>query len=151
MRRLALISLLNLRQRGLGPLSPERSHQNLAACPFSACNCLLVLGVLCTNFLFAGSLAYDDFGSIPPVSCISLLNLEKFRPELSLQPDRAKAHYILEGIKHGFLSGFDSSLVVLRTSSRNKRSANEHPEVIDVYLANEVSKGRVLVYHALAV
>ena len=49
----------------------------------------------------------------------------------------------LDGIEHGFSSGFHSSLAALRTSSRNFLSADEHPKVIDEWLANEVSKGRV--------
>ncbi|XP_028409426.1 uncharacterized protein LOC114532033 [Dendronephthya gigantea] len=52
--------------------------------------------------------------------------------------------YVLDGIAHGFPSGFDSSLVSLRSSHRNMKSALQHPDVIDKYLANKISHGRVV-------
>lgn len=94
-------------------------------------------------FLPLGLVPRHNFASLPPVHCVSPLQLPVFRSELASHPDQAKVHYVLDGIQHGFSSGFVSSRVVLRSSVRNMKSADEHPEVIDEYLANEVAKGRV--------
>lgn len=50
--------------------------------------------------------------------------------------------YVLDGLREGFKLGFDSPCP-LRSGSRNKPSAFQHPRVIDEYLANEVRLGRV--------
>ena len=49
---------------------------------------------------------------------------------------------MLDGIRHGFKLGFFPSQK-LKRAKRNKPSATQHASVIDVYLANEVSLGRV--------
>ena len=72
-----------------------------------------------------------------------MFQLAEFQHELAHHPDRAKVQYVLDGIAHGFSSGFDASRVALRSSLRNMRSATEHPDVIDEYLATEIAKGRV--------
>jgi len=74
---------------------------------------------------------------------VSPLQLAEFQRELAHHPDQAKVQYVLDGIAHGFSSGFDASRVALRSSLRNMRSAIEHPDVIDEYLAIEIAKGRV--------
>jgi hypothetical protein len=67
----------------------------------------------------------------------------EFHRELVHHPDQLKVHYGLDGIEHGFSSGFDPSRVVLHSSFCNMKSAAEQPDVIDSYLTNEVAKGRV--------
>ncbi len=94
------------------------------------------------NF-FAGLFAYSNYASLPPVNRVSPFQLEEFQRELVRQPDKIKVHYVLDGIEHGFSSGFDPSRVILQSSLRNMKSAAEHPDVIDAYLSNEVAKGRV--------
>ena len=94
------------------------------------------------NFV-AGPFAYSNFASLPPVPRVSPLQLAEFQRELVRHPDQNKVHYVLDGIEHGFSSGFDPSQVILQSSLRNMKSAAEHPDVIDVYLSNEVAKGRV--------
>ena len=49
---------------------------------------------------------------------------------------------MLEGLRHGFHLGFSPSQK-LKSAKKNKPSAAQHPSVVDQYLANEVSLGRV--------
>lgn len=48
---------------------------------------------------------------------------------------------MLTGIREGFRLGFN--MTPLRPAKRNKKSAEEHPDVVDEYLSNEVALGRV--------
>ncbi|XP_028417558.1 uncharacterized protein LOC114541971 [Dendronephthya gigantea] len=80
----------------------------------------------------------------PLVSRVSPLQYVEFHRELINHPNQAMVRYVLDGIAHGFPSGFDPSLVSLRPSHRNMKSALQHPDVIDKYLANEISHGRVV-------
>ncbi len=59
--------------------------------------------------------------------------------------DQRFRKYIVDGIRHGFRVGFNYELASsVRSSSHNMVSASEHPEVIQGYLAEECSEGRVL-------
>ena len=49
---------------------------------------------------------------------------------------------MLEGLCHGFHLGFSPSQK-LKSAKKNKPSAAQHPSVVDQYLANKVSLGRV--------
>ena len=82
-------------------------------------------------------------GLLPSVAMVSPLNLRQFSAELQSHPDRGKVNYVLRGIEHGFDIGF-SPQFPLKSARKNKASAYEHPEVVDAYLHNEVSLGRVL-------
>ena len=82
-------------------------------------------------------------GLLPSVAMVSPLNLRQFSAELQSYPDRGKVNYVLRGIEHGFDIGF-SPQFPLKSARKNKASAYEHPEVVDAYLHNEVSLGRVL-------
>lgn len=63
---------------------------------------------------------------------------------LALHPDRRFAGYITEGIRQGFRIGFKYATHRCKKAKRNMRSAEEHPEVVRKYLANECVEGRVL-------
>ena len=80
--------------------------------------------------------------TLPAVREVSPLNFVLFEAELSLYPDRAKANFVLQGIKEGFRLGCDKP-VTLKSARRNKLSTYQHSGVIDMYLANEVRLGRV--------
>ena len=80
--------------------------------------------------------------TLPAVREVSPLNFVLFKAELSLYPDRAKANFVLQGIKEGFRLGCDKP-VTLKSARRNKLSTYQHSGVIDMYLANEVRLGRV--------
>ncbi len=59
--------------------------------------------------------------------------------------DQRFRKYIVDGIRHGFRVGFNyEPALSVRSSSHNMVSASEHPEVIQGYLAEECSEGRVL-------
>lgn len=78
-----------------------------------------------------------------PVSVVSPLKAHAFARELASHPDQSAVRFVLDGLRNGFRLGFNHSRK-LKSAKKNKPSANQHAEVIDQYLANEVSLGRVL-------
>ena len=62
---------------------------------------------------------------------------------LANHPDRFR-QYIVEGIRHRFRIGFDYGSHTCRRFPCNMLSARERPEIINDYLAQECSEGRVL-------
>ncbi|KAK3751835.1 hypothetical protein QZH41_001030, partial [Actinostola sp. cb2023] len=80
--------------------------------------------------------------ALPPVSSVTPLKHDRFALELQGHPDQERVSYVLNGIRLGFKLGFDHA-PDLRSAKRNKKSADDHPTVIDEYLANEVALGRV--------
>ena len=79
---------------------------------------------------------------LPPVSVVSPLKPEVFAAKLAQHPDQRLVAFVLDGLRNGFRLGFQHSKK-LKSAKSNKASANQHSEVIDRYLANEVSLGRV--------
>ena len=67
---------------------------------------------------------------------------EQFAWELRFHPQRPQVDFVLDGIRHGFKLGFSPSQK-LKSAKKNKPSATQHASVIDAYLANEVSLGRM--------
>ena len=63
---------------------------------------------------------------------------------LSNYPDQQFASLIVQGIQTGFRVGYDHSRSRPRSAVRNMRSADEHPEVVSQYLAQECAQGRIL-------
>ena len=80
---------------------------------------------------------------VPPVSAVTPLLVEQFAWELQLHPQQLQVEFVLDGIRHGFKLGFCPSQK-LKSAKRNKPSATQHASVIDAYLENEVSLGRVV-------
>ena len=80
--------------------------------------------------------------SLPPVSGVTPLQAQQFSWELRLHPNWQKVDFVLDGIRHGFRLGFCYTQR-LKPAKKNKPSADQHPSVIDEYLAHEVSRGRV--------
>ena len=68
--------------------------------------------------------------------------MEEFSQELASHPDQLQVSYVLQGLQHGFRLGFQSAHK-LKPAKRNKPSALLHAHIVDAYLANEVSLGRV--------
>ena len=68
--------------------------------------------------------------------------MEEFSKELASHPDQQQVSYVLQGLQHGFRLGFHSAHK-LKPAKRNKPSARHHAHIVDAYLANEVSLGRV--------
>lgn len=70
------------------------------------------------------------------------LQADQFALELQHHPDRQLVNYVLDGISNGFRVGFSPSHK-LKSAKNNKPSALQHAAVVDEYLANAVSLGRV--------
>ena len=68
--------------------------------------------------------------------------MEEFSKELASHPDQQQVSYVLKGVQHGFWLGFHSAHK-LKPAKRNKPSALHHAHIVDAYLANKVSLGRV--------
>ena len=79
---------------------------------------------------------------LPPVSAVTPLVAEQFAWELLFHPQWPQVDFVLDGIRHGFKLGFSPSQK-LKSAKKNKPSAIQQASVIDAYLANEVSLGRV--------
>lgn len=80
---------------------------------------------------------------LPPVSAVSPPLVEQFSWDMRNHPNPQLVAFILEGLRNGFKLGFNHSQN-LKSATLNKPSIYEHPAVIDEYLANEVSLGRVI-------
>ena len=77
----------------------------------------------------------------PANSPIIADNLEM---QLLNHPDCSKVHCLITGLCEGFRVGFHSDNVTLKSAKLDCSSANEHPEVNDKHLAEEIREGRVL-------
>ena len=73
---------------------------------------------------------------------VSPLKPEVFMAKLSQHPDQTLVAFVLDRLSNGFRLGFQHSKK-LKLAKSNEASANQHSEVIDRYLANKVSLGRV--------
>ena len=62
---------------------------------------------------------------------------------LTLHPDRAFTQYIMEGLYQGFRIGFQRQCP-LKPATSNMQSARDHPEVVQRYIDDELSKSRFL-------
>ena len=58
--------------------------------------------------------------------------------------DEEVALFFLTGIAHGFRIGFIPSSTSLKSAARNLEGASSHPQVVEEYLREEVSLGRVV-------
>jgi len=88
------------------------------------------------------SICVPFLAPLPPVSVVIPLQAEQFAWELRLHPHQQKVQFVLDGIRHGFKLGFCPAQK-LKAAKKNKPSAHQHQSVIDDYLANEASLGRV--------
>ena len=70
-------------------------------------------------------------------------HLDAWQAALGAHPDLQFASYILSGIRYGFLIGF-SCRQQLVPAICNAPSATEHPEVVEQYLTEEISAGRIV-------
>ena len=70
------------------------------------------------------------------------LNIHTWHRHLVDYPNQDLAQFLLAGISNGFKIGFNSS-VNLKSAKTNLHSAILHPEVVDEYIQNELSLGRI--------
>ena len=68
--------------------------------------------------------------------------MAQFASDLVGHPDRQAVSFVLQGLQHGFRLGF-KPVRRHKAAKRNKPSAFQNPQVIDDYLALEVSRCRV--------
>jgi len=71
------------------------------------------------------------------------LVISRWQEVLTHHPDKALARYICNGLRVGFRIGFRHGSP-LRSAAANTPSAEQHPQVVDEYLAKELSLGRLL-------
>lgn len=57
-------------------------------------------------------------------------------------------HTLVQGMQHGFRIGFDWKERFGKPAKSNMLSAEQNPEVVDAYLAKEVTVGRVVALSA---
>ena len=70
--------------------------------------------------------------------------LDSLALALRCHPDSAFSSFILQGMAQGFHIGFEQSTCCLRSCSANHPSALANRTVVDVYIANEVTLGRLI-------
>ena len=68
------------------------------------------------------------------------IRVSRFARELS-HYDPVSKRYLLEGLTLGFKIGYDGPIISV--TSKNLKSASSHPDVVDKYLKEEVSLGRI--------
>ena len=84
-----------------------------------------------------------------PVSSDCRLVISPLKPDvweayLSPHPDRRYVRYLVDGIRNGFHIGCGADRSQLRSAKRNMLSAENHPSVIERYLREELSHGRLM-------
>ena len=81
--------------------------------------------------------------------CLSRINtplvVEEWERLLNCHPDREYGDYLLRGMKEGFRIGFRYADCAVKRAGSNMKSASDHPEVVEQYLATEVKLGRVII------
>ena len=78
-----------------------------------------------------------------PVTSPLFSRIGAWRARLRNHPDQDLARYVLRGLEQGFRIGFDHRSK-LSPAKYNMPSAREHPEVVDQYIREERSAGRIL-------
>ena len=58
--------------------------------------------------------------------------------------DREYGNYLQRGMKEGFRIGFRYADCACKRAGSNMKSASDHPEVVDRYLATKVELGKVI-------
>lgn len=71
------------------------------------------------------------------------INVDNLEMQLTSHSNRSKVNYLITGLREGFRIGFHGDKIKLKSATVNCPSANEHPEVIDKYLFDEIQAGRV--------
>ena len=74
----------------------------------------------------------------------SPLRTEVWADMLKQLPDKECAEYLLRGLSEGFRIGYEYETQKCRSARNNMQSALENPQVVDQYIQQERSLGRVL-------
>ena len=62
------------------------------------------------------------------------LRWEVWQEAMSSHPDRELVEYIIAGLREGFRIGYDYQGHKCKRCADNKKSAKEHPQVVDDYM-----------------
>ena len=83
---------------------------------------------------------------VPPwlMPVITPLDWRTWDRALQLHPDRNFVAYIVGGLRDGFRVGFNRASHACVSAKHNMLSAAQHPEVIDAYLEEEHTCGRII-------
>ena len=83
--------------------------------------------------------------SLPPplAAVVTPLIAEAWAIELAAHPDPRFRNFLVKGLQEGFRIGYDTNQIQLRSSRSNMASAREHPEVVQTYLQEELTQGRI--------
>ena len=71
------------------------------------------------------------------------LNISTWHRHLVDYPNQDLARFFLAGVSNGFKVGFSNVSVNLKSARTNLHSVSLHPEVVDEYIQNELSLGRI--------
>ena len=71
------------------------------------------------------------------------LRSTEWEAQLSAHPDPEFSEFILNGIRNGFRVGFNYHSVKLKSHHKNFRSAKDQPAVVNSYLQQELTLGRI--------
>ena len=74
---------------------------------------------------------------------VTPLILKTWEAELASHPNPQFRDFILQGIQKGFRIGFEARNIQLKSCTANKKSAQDHPIVVQDYLAHEEAAGRI--------
>ena len=75
---------------------------------------------------------------------VTPLKALKWEMLLASHPDREFVEYLLRGSRQGFRIGCDREKRRLRSRTQNMSSANERPEIVSRYIADEQAHGRLV-------
>ena len=86
-----------------------------------------------------------DSVKVPPEAtriCTPLIP-KQWERHLATYPNRELTQFFIAGITSGFRLGCKPSLQKLKSSRKNLVSCQEHPEIVNKYLANELKESRI--------
>ena len=75
---------------------------------------------------------------------VTPLRVQEWERALRDHPDKEYVSYLLRGMREGFRVGFNRESVLLKSATKNMRSATEEPDVVEAYLAKEHGAGRII-------
>ena len=74
---------------------------------------------------------------------VTSLILKTWEAELASHPKPQFLDFILQGIQKGFRIGFEARNIQIKSCTANMKSAQDHPIVVQDYLAHEEAAGRI--------
>ena len=82
---------------------------------------------------------------VPQEACVinTPLSLTAWKSLLTEHPHQELVQFFTTGISNGFRIGFSQSKFQLKRARKNMQSADLHKQVVDSYLQEELSTGRV--------